>query len=188
MRTRPPVPRIVPGSRQPPGSPEAGRPQGSRAVTRPCWTAGGAFAAASASPRRWSVRHARRLAKPLRPELAEQRTPARQRFLPTIPREAIPGMAVGERAAQLPERGSIRPMLAEIASKTPDFEPSAPLGREWPDAGGEGVVRVTSPSPWLAPRALPLISDGRGRERPTPSPIYRSVCRTAEAVASAGAG
>jgi hypothetical protein len=30
-------------------------------------------------------------------------------------------MVVGEKAAQLPEQGSIRPVLAEIASKTPDF-------------------------------------------------------------------
>ena len=51
-------------------------------------------------------------------------------FLPTIPRDAISGMVVGGRAAQLPEQSSIRPMLAEIALKTPDFEPSAPLGRE----------------------------------------------------------
>ena len=40
---------------------------------------GRALAAASASPRRRSVRHTRRLAKPLRPELAEQLIPARQR-------------------------------------------------------------------------------------------------------------
>ena len=37
---------------------------------------------------------------------------------------------VAEGAAQLPEQGSIRPLLAGIASKAPDFEPSAPLGRE----------------------------------------------------------
>ena len=51
-------------------------------------------------------------------------------FLPTSPREAIPGMVVGEKAAQLPEQSSIGPMMAQIALKTPDFEPSAPLGRE----------------------------------------------------------
>jgi hypothetical protein len=36
-------------------------------------------------------------------------------FLPTIPREAIPGMVVGERAAQRPEQGSIRSVLASGA-------------------------------------------------------------------------
>jgi len=108
-------------------------------------------------------------------------------FLPTSPREAIPGMVVGEKAAQLPEQGSIRAVLAEIASKTPDFGPSGPLGREWPDAGGEGG-RITSPSPGPPPRALPLLSDGTGRGRSTRSPFPRTVCSTAAVAASAGAG
>jgi hypothetical protein len=39
---------------------------------------------------------------------------------------------------RVPEQDSIRPMLVRIAPKMPDFEPSAPPGRERPDTGGEG--------------------------------------------------
>ena len=48
-----------------------------------------------------------------------------------------PGDCGGREGGSADGPGSIWPMLTEIGSEMPDFEPSAPLGREWPDAGGD---------------------------------------------------